>query len=206
MESVAHHRFATLVEPHLPALRAYVDRRAPELSDDVMQELGVVAWRRLADLPAGHERAWLFGVARMVLLAERRRYREQQAGLADDESTLRDAAAPSALSPLLTPPVADALSRLSDRDRELLLLTAWEGLSTTEAARSIGIRPTAARMGLVRARRRLAAALDDLDPGWDGRKADPKGAPATSTASSPPKSTDHDAESEEHVPCDAAHT
>lgn len=167
MQPTREQRFATLVEPHLPALRAFATRRAPDLADDVVSEVGVVAWRRLDELPAGRERAWLFGVTRTVLLAERRRAWQREAGRAPVEPN--DLADPS-LDPLLAPslhrPLAEALSQLSGRDRELLLLTAWEGLSTAEAGAALGIRGTAARMGLVRARRRLAAALDDLDPGW----------------------------------------
>lgn len=164
-------RFATLVEPHLPALRAFADRRAPDLADDVMSEVGVVAWRRLDDLPAGRERAWLFGVTRTVLLAERRKAVERAAARAPVEpNDLADPTLDPLLAPTLHRPLADALARLSERDRDLLLMTAWEGLSTAEAAAALGIRGTAARMGLVRARRRLAAALDDLDPGWSASR------------------------------------
>ncbi len=171
MEPTPHHRFATLVEPHLPELRAFVDRRAPALADDVLSEVGVVAWRRIDELPPGKERAWLFGVTRNVLMAEHRKVAARDSGRADVE--LADLASPAdlALTPAVHGPLAQALARLSARDRELLLLTAWEGLSTAEAAAVLDIRGTAARMGLVRARRRLAAALDELDPGWTGQPA-----------------------------------
>lgn len=190
MEALAHHRFATLVEPHLPSLRAYVERRSPELTDDVMQELGVVAWRRLAEMPPGHERAWLFGVTRLTLFAERRKVAARQAELVDDEIAFNaaPAAVPTGLSPLVASSIAQALDRLSARDRELLLLTAWEGLSTAEAAEVLSIRPTAVRMGLVRARRRLAGALDDLDPGWHGTRAAPANL-TTASSSDPQEST-----------------
>jgi RNA polymerase sigma-70 factor (ECF subfamily) len=188
VEALAHHRFATLVEPHLPSLRDYVERRCPELTDDVMQELGVVAWRRLAEMPPGHERAWLFGVTRLTLVAERRKAAARQAELVDDEVAFNAAPAPTGLSPLLAPPVAEGLARLSDRDRELLLLTAWEGLSTAETAEVLGIRATAVRMGLVRARRRLASALDELDPGWHGTRAAPAN-PTTASTADPQETT-----------------
>jgi RNA polymerase sigma-70 factor (ECF subfamily) len=170
VQSSSHHRFATLVEPHLEALCSYVERRDPALVDDVMSEVGVVAWRRLDDLPRGHERAWLFGVVRMVLMAERRKAAARQASELVGDAALDTLPAPVALAPSLAPPLAEALATLPERDRELLLLTAWEGLSTGEAAEAIGVRATAARMALVRARRRLAAALDHLDPGWDGNR------------------------------------
>jgi RNA polymerase sigma factor (sigma-70 family) len=174
VEAVAHHRFSTLVEPNLPSLRAYVERRCPELTDDVMQEVGVVAWRRLSEMPRGHERAWLFGVTRMTLLAERRKAAARHVEFVDDAAAFNAVAAPTGFSSSLAAPVAQALARISERDRDLLLLTAWEGLSTAEAAEALAIRPTAARMGLVRARRRLASALDELDPGWQGMRVSPR--------------------------------
>jgi RNA polymerase sigma-70 factor (ECF subfamily) len=57
-----------------------------------------------------------------------------------------------------------ALSAMSASERELLLLVAWEGLSTAEAARVIGIAPSAARKRLQRARERSAHLLGDDPP------------------------------------------
>ena len=53
--------------------------------------------------------------------------------------------------------VRDVLNGLAELDRELITLTAWEQLSTADAARVVGISPTSARVRLHRARRRLAA-------------------------------------------------
>lgn len=190
-------RFASLVEPHLPALRAFADRRAPDLADDVLSEVGVVAWRRIDELPPGRERAWLFGVTRTVLLAERRKsLRREAARAAVEPNDLADPTLDPLLAPALHRPLGEALTQLSERDRELLLLTAWEGLSTAEAAAVLGIRGAAARMGLVRARRRLAATLDELDPGWSGGRA-ARPAPAGSHDTRSPSA-------EEVEPCAAA--
>src|SRR5581483_625306 len=60
----------------------------------------------------------------------------------------------------LDPVLRQALRSLSPLDREALLLTAWEDLTPTQAARALGINPTAFRVRLLRARRRLRAALD----------------------------------------------
>ena len=56
--------------------------------------------------------------------------------------------------------VLDALQTLPERDRELLLLIAWEGLTPSEAAVTLGSTPVACRVRLHRARRRLMAALE----------------------------------------------
>src|SRR3569833_4194770 len=39
----------------------------PEAAADVEADTFVVAWRRFEEIPPGHPRAWLFGVARTVL-------------------------------------------------------------------------------------------------------------------------------------------
>jgi RNA polymerase sigma-70 factor (ECF subfamily) len=55
--------------------------------------------------------------------------------------------------------LSDALAALSAREREALLLVAWEGLDPQRAARAVGCAPTAFRARLYRARRQLAARL-----------------------------------------------
>jgi RNA polymerase sigma-70 factor (ECF subfamily) len=54
-----------------------------------------------------------------------------------------------------------ALRTLSDLDREALLLVAWEDLTPSQAARSLGISPVAFRVRLLRARRRFQAGLEE---------------------------------------------
>jgi predicted DNA-binding protein (UPF0251 family) len=64
--------------------------------------------------------------------------------------------------------VRQALARLSADDRELLLLTNWEGLSPTEVAVAMGIPAGTVRSRLHRARqqlrRQLAADLEPFEP------------------------------------------
>ena len=50
---------------------------------------------------------------------------------------------------------------LTDDEREVLLLVAWDGLSPAEAARVLGITPEASRTRLRRARVRAQKILDD---------------------------------------------
>jgi RNA polymerase sigma-70 factor (ECF subfamily) len=56
--------------------------------------------------------------------------------------------------------VLDALAALPEKEREVLMLTAWEELSGSEAARVLGCSATAYRIRLHRARRRLRERLD----------------------------------------------
>jgi RNA polymerase sigma-70 factor (ECF subfamily) len=55
--------------------------------------------------------------------------------------------------------VSEALRSLAPRDRDVLALSAWEGLRAEEIAVVVGCSPAAARVRLHRARRRLRAAL-----------------------------------------------
>jgi RNA polymerase sigma-70 factor, ECF subfamily len=135
---------------HLGAVVAYARRRGSTDADSIGAEVMAIAWRRLADVPRDDPRPWLFATARNLLLAESRRWRQ-----VDDDGRIALQPAP-AVEPLqLDPQLADALSALSPLDREALLLVAWEDLTPAQAARSLGINPTAFRVRLLRARRRL---------------------------------------------------
>lgn len=155
-------RFQALYDEHAGAVLSYARRRAARAdADDVLAEVFLVAWRRLEEIPSAHERVWLLGVARRALANQRRGSTRQGA--------LRDRLAANAYAPRPAPaqpspaagqtPLGRALASLSESDRELLLLLAWEGLSNDEAARVLGIGPRALRVRLHRARRRLADAL-----------------------------------------------
>jgi RNA polymerase sigma-70 factor (ECF subfamily) len=64
----------------------------------------------------------------------------------------------------LRPRLAKALVQIAAADREVLLLVAWAGLTTEEAARALDIPPGTARSRLHRARKQTRAALADADP------------------------------------------
>ena len=99
-------------------------------------------------------RPWLFVTARNLLMAERRRNsRRAQA----DRALARPEATPAVES--TDPAVTRTLQRLPERDREALLLIAWEDLTPAQAAEALGIAPVAFRVRLLRARRRFARSL-----------------------------------------------
>jgi RNA polymerase sigma-70 factor, ECF subfamily len=57
----------------------------------------------------------------------------------------------------------DALARLPERDREVILLVAWEGLDRSAVARVLGCSRPNVALRLFRARRRLEAALAESE-------------------------------------------
>src|SRR5581483_11449139 len=56
--------------------------------------------------------------------------------------------------------LAEAFGRLRERDREVLRLVAWEGLSLQDTATVLGCSPVACRVRYHRAKTRLAALLE----------------------------------------------
>jgi RNA polymerase sigma factor (sigma-70 family) len=150
-------RLEAVFREHYEAVLAYARRRAPaSFADDVAAETFAVAWRRADQVPA-EPLPWLLAVARRVLSTQRR-----STGRRDRlHRRLSEAFVPAL--PEGHERIRDALSRLSERDREALLLVAWEGLRPQEAAVVLGISETAFSVRLHRARRRLRAALDQDD-------------------------------------------
>jgi RNA polymerase sigma-70 factor (ECF subfamily) len=140
---------------HLGAVTAYARRRGSRDADGIAAETMSIAWRRLADVPRDEPLPWLYATARNLLLAERRAARR---------STTAEVPEPSVPAPELRgldPQLDGALRSLGPADREALLLVAWEDLTPTQAARVLRLNPTAFRVRLLRARRRLRAALEE---------------------------------------------
>lgn len=155
----ARDRFEAIYNAYYPAIHQYAARRTDSREDtaDVMSETFLTAWRRIADVPEGEGALlWLYGVARRVL-ANQRRGQSRRAGLTE---RLRDET--SATRPFGSDGldhVRVAFDGLSTRDREVLALACWEGLTGPEIGRVLGCTATAARIRLHRARGRLARAL-----------------------------------------------
>lgn len=160
MKPTRDERFEVLFRENYPAVRAYALRRAPrDVAQDVAAETFLVAWRRLDDVP-GDALPWLYGVARRVL-ANTRRSADRSAAL---ERRLAAEPAPAGRADPEESAgegevVRSALARLSERDREALMLVAWHGLSGARAARAAGCTRAAFAVRLHRARSRLAAQL-----------------------------------------------
>jgi RNA polymerase sigma-70 factor, ECF subfamily len=153
-------RFDALYREHAGEVRRYVRRRwDAQSADDVVADVFVVAWRRLEEVP-DDPLPWLLGVARRIL-ANRRRGDARDHALRDRirSEQLRAAPLAAADAPVAGEGVWTALSAMSERDREALLLVAWEGLSTARAARVLGVRANTFAARLYRARRRFAHAL-----------------------------------------------
>ncbi len=157
-----HAQFEELYRAYADRVHAYALRRtSSSVADDVVAEVFLVVWRKLHQVP-DEPLPWLLGVARRVL-ANRRRGDTRAAALHDRLAAGRGTTAPVVVSAEVDDRVQRALAGLSERDRELLLLVAWEGLRVNEAAEALGVRSGTMAVRLHRARQRLARALAEED-------------------------------------------
>lgn len=156
-------RLERLYDAHAPAVAAYARRRAnATVADDVVAEVFVVAWRRLDQVP-DDALPWLLAAARRVLANVRRSQRRQLALVDRLALGRREEPPPVWVERGRDGPALEAIASLSERDREALLLVAWDGLSTADAARVVGLSVRSFESRLYRARRRLRVRLEALD-------------------------------------------
>ena len=151
-------------ELHYAVVAGYFARRAePDAVDDLIDDVFLVAWRRLDQVPA-EARPWLLAVARNVLGTC---IRGQRRGRALGVRLALVAAAEPAPEPRFDGPrangtVESALAALKPRDREALCLIAWEGLTPAEAAEVLGESAATFRVRLHRARRRFRSLIESV--------------------------------------------
>jgi RNA polymerase sigma-70 factor, ECF subfamily len=151
-------RFEQIYEEHFEAVHAFVRRRAPEsIVDDVVAETFLVCWRRLDHVP-DEPLPWLYAVARKTLANQRRRLaRQERVGAVEPTSASAEP------EPVRDSSLAAAFAALSEGDREVLRLVAWEGLSLGQAAVVLGCSALACRVRYHRAKTRLARRLEAIE-------------------------------------------
>jgi len=145
----------SLFRDHGTAILRYFARRVDPVEDaaDLMSDVMLAAWRRRDTIPPQPQDVlWLYGVARNVLANHRRGTRRRTAAtqhLADQlQSAPTNTQAPS--DEILD--VRAAIRSLSESDREILTLSAWDGLTSAEIAAIVGLPPSTVRARLARSR------------------------------------------------------
>jgi RNA polymerase sigma-70 factor (ECF subfamily) len=175
--------FEQLFARHRPELRQFIELRLdPRMrarvdASDVVQETHLEVFSRLADFLQRRPmpfRLWLRKTAYERLLKIRRHHVEVAGRTVRREVVLPDHSsfqlAQQFLAPGSTPSqhldkrevlrcVRQALARLSEPDREILVMRNVEGLSNQEAAQILGIEPATASQRLGRALLRLRKLL-----------------------------------------------
>ena len=152
--------FRHLYESYYGHVFAYCHRRANADSvDDLVADVFLTVWRRLADAPTGEaELGWLYriayhhagnlwrGASRQKKLGERLESIGIQAvPLVPDQVVVREQVRE----------VLVAAQNLRARDVEILRLSLWEHLSSEDIAGVLDITPNAAKQRLHRARKNL---------------------------------------------------
>jgi len=163
--------FATIFHRHAPAIYRYISRRlGPDSAEDLVAETFLVAFgrRRRYDGAYPDARPWLYGIATRLIRRHRRdetrffqaiaRTYVDPAPETPDGQIIDRVAAQAA-----RPDLAVALARLSQAQRDVLLLVA-SGLSYPEAGLALGLPPGTVSSRLVKARRIIREALGGADP------------------------------------------
>jgi RNA polymerase sigma-70 factor (ECF subfamily) len=125
---------------------------------DVAAETFTIAWRRWDDI-TDPPFAWLLGVARNVVSNHVRTL--QRGRRLDDRVRLLTAVTGHSAANVdffARQEAVRQLAALGEKEREALLLTAWDGLNTEETATLLGISPAAVRKRISRARAAIAVA------------------------------------------------
>lgn len=117
--------------------------------------------RRRFDRERGTPRAWLFGIARNAALDELRRRGRQAELVGEPPDPQAPAGADEAEASLRRAALAAALAELSARERELVALKFFAGLSNAEIAAVVGVSESNAGTRLHRVVTKLREACDD---------------------------------------------
>jgi RNA polymerase sigma-70 factor (ECF subfamily) len=156
--------FERVWRDEMPRVFSYASRHVGRAdAHDVVAETFTVAWRRwdqISDPPF----PWLLGVARHVVANHVRTLQRRRR--LEDRVRLLTAVTGRSAQHIDHAERLDAMRRLAalgEREREALLLIAWDGLTTEQTASLLGISPAAVRKRVSRAR----AAIDGTDAPTD---------------------------------------
>jgi RNA polymerase sigma-70 factor, ECF subfamily len=156
-------QFTELFTAYYGPVLAYVQRRVgADLAQDVVADTFVAAWRNVRELPPDPlpwlYRAAHFSVANQRRTLARRNRLDDRARLQAADAIALDHSDQVAADLELTA----AFRALSEADREVLRLAAWEGLNVKEIGVVIGCSAVAAKARLRRARQRLSRRLSPV--------------------------------------------
>ena len=138
------------------------DAASPEVAADVLAQTYMIAWQKLERIPPGEEtRPWLFGVARKLILQGVRQRHREDALVERLAAELREARpTPGPAEDERYETLRRVLAALPETEREIVTLTAWEGLTPKQIAGVMGMSANLVRVRLNRARARLRRQID----------------------------------------------
>jgi RNA polymerase sigma factor (sigma-70 family) len=165
--------FAAVFHRYYAPIHGFASQRlGPALADDVAAETFLIAFdrRERYDLSRTDARPWLYGIASNLISRHHRAEVRQYRALARTGTgqTITESHADRVVTRLDAEahrgPLMAALAKISDGDRDVLLLVAWAELTSEEAGEALGIPAGTARSRLHRARKKLRAAMGRTGP------------------------------------------
>lgn len=166
-----------IYERQAPVVYRYLARRVgPTAAEDLLGEVFAAALGarfRVQPHVSGSALPWLYGIAGNIVRSHLRRSRAHSRadvasaaylGSAYSGTVDWDAVDARLDATAQREQLQTALAALTEGEREILLLVAWEGLTPTEAAEALGLTAVNARTRLHRARAHAQAVLDQLTP------------------------------------------
>jgi RNA polymerase sigma-70 factor, ECF subfamily len=160
----------SLYRANMHAVARWAERLAGPSHDveDIVHEVFAIAYQRLPGFRGDSSLStWLFGITDRVVRHRRRkeRWRRWLGGSADETAGHLPAAGPDPLrvaeAHQAAASVYRVLDRLSERDRQILILCELEELDAAEVGDLLDIAPANARLRLHRARARFLRVYED---------------------------------------------
>ncbi|MCI6584654.1 MAG: sigma-70 family RNA polymerase sigma factor [Mobiluncus sp.] len=151
--------FERIFAAHGTAIVRFLHRRgAYAEAEDLAAETFTVMWRKKDEVPDGAELPWLYKTAGLTLANWFRKKKSLPMGDSQETLDSLDSNDPATLV-VKDHGMQAALAELSERDRDIILAVAWEGLTGQSLADYLGISRNAADAALSRTRKRLEEAI-----------------------------------------------
>jgi RNA polymerase sigma-70 factor (ECF subfamily) len=150
-------QFTEVFRTYYPHVITYVRRRVPpDVAQDIVENAFLAAWRHVGELPV-QPLPWLYRAASFEIRNWRRYEGRVQRDVNLATSMLEGSSPADTADEVVS---ADrwtaAFAALTETDREVLRLVAWDDLPNEDAAAVLGCSVAAFKVRLHRARRRLA--------------------------------------------------
>jgi RNA polymerase sigma-70 factor (ECF subfamily) len=169
--------FGAIFDRHATTLRRYLVRRlGPDDGDTVLGELFLIAFERRTtfDTQRASAAPWLYGIATNLVARHRRREQRRLHAVArlaarrTDPVDVADAVSGAIDIADRCERAADAVASLPEIERDVVVLSVWEGLSYGDIADALDVPIGTVRSRLNRARRRIR----ELDGSTDEEQRD----------------------------------
>ena len=153
-------QFQSVFREFLDPVSKFLARRVElDSVEDLAADVFAVAWSKKDQIPTGFELPWLYKTARYVIANHRRK---NQTGIKLLLALKAPVSAPSAETIAVAEfGLAKAWQGLTEKQRELLSLSAFENLSSKEIAKVLETSENSVNIRLSRARKKFAELLKE---------------------------------------------